>query len=114
MINIWSQTVTEGAVTGANALNQSILHQKVEVTVNGNSVYPLGSVQSFNNFLGTQRVGTVSDDFQDTESIGSMAQTTIFKETKVVTLIAHNILLLATIVEREIRVPNGRYFVTWA
>jgi hypothetical protein len=43
-----------------------------------------------------------------------MAQTTIFKETKVVTLIAHNILLLATIVEREIRVPNGRYFVTWA
>jgi hypothetical protein len=45
-----------------------------------------------NNLLRTDGVGAVSDNFQDTQSIGSLPQTTMFNEVHIVTLIAHNLL----------------------
>jgi hypothetical protein len=92
VVGIWGQPVAKRAVAGTNALNQFVCHQEVKNSVDSNPVNIPAPVQGGNNLLRTDGVGAVSDNFQDTQSIGSLSQTTMFNEVHIITLIAHNLL----------------------
>jgi hypothetical protein len=90
MIDIWGQAVTERAVACANALNQLVLHQEIQDSVDGNSIDLLSPVQPCNNFLRTGWMSAVSNYFQDSQAIIGLAQAAIFEQIRIITLITHN------------------------
>jgi hypothetical protein len=92
VVGIWGQTVAKRAVSGTNTLNQFVFHQQIQNSVNSDPINIPALVQGGNNLLRTDGVGAVADNFQDTQSIKSLPQTTMFNEGHIVTLIAHNLL----------------------
>ena len=79
VVDIWGQTVAEGSIAGADAFNQPSLHQKLQDAIHCHPVDLLDIVEFPDDFLSTQRMRPVANDFQDAQSIYRVAQAAMFK-----------------------------------
>ena len=73
MIGIWGETVAEGAIAGADALNQSFFHQELQDAVHCHPIDLLGLVQFLDNLLSTQGMRPVANYLQNAQSISRVA-----------------------------------------
>ena len=69
MIGIWGETVAEGAIAGADALNQPFFHQELQDTIHCHPINLMALVQFIDNLLRTRRMRPIANDFQNAQSI---------------------------------------------
>jgi hypothetical protein len=89
MVGVRGEAVAEGAVAGADLLQEPLLNQEVQNAVDRDPVDILSATGQGENLLGAQRMGTAPDDLENPHTIEGTLQVPSLEEASIIAAIAH-------------------------
>ena len=81
MVFIGRRAVYEGAAPAADSVNQPLIYQQIQNSINGYPINVVGKAEGVKYLLGAQGMSVIANNFQYAMTVGRITQAGRFQET---------------------------------